>query len=363
MLDSLPNDFFAIYNGIYISMMFDDRDRMRNLLLVANPIVEKNPSYMIKLSEVYRLDDSLDHARDMLMEAVAVDRFNSRAVMQLVKTARKAGMLSDALAIINSFDEYISYNPEIAEAKMVLYDSLGEYSSGLKFAESYIEVGREDLKRYRRAAELAMKLRDMKKVDAIYKLCLDNNPEDPAAYALVGEFYFERGDFEMAQSMADKALAIDSMNIEGLVLKGDLAADKGRIDEAIEIYGKVIELDQYEADAVGGMALQELLRGDNPHIAVNRAQRAIMYDGRNAWHRTTLGRAYYEMKKYNIALNSFKVALDLDPDNPLINYYAGLNYARIDTMKFEAKMHLKKAIKDGLPKELEPKAQTVLNSL
>jgi len=363
MLDSLPNDFKTIYNSAYLSMMFDERDRLHNRLLLAKPIVEKNPSYMIELSEIYRLDDSLDYARELLMEAVAVDKFNSRAVLQLVKTARKAGILSEALAIINSFDEYLSYNPDVAGAKMDIFDSLGEYDSGLQFAEQYIKVGREDLERYRRAAEFASRLGDPKKAEAIYQLCLDNNPDDPAAFALVGDYYLSRGDVDKAESMVNKALALDSQHIAALVLKGDLAAANGQTDEAIEIFSKVIELDQFEADAVGGLALQELLRGDNPNIAVNHAQRAITYDGGNAWHRTTLGRAYYTMKKYNIALNSFKNALELDPDNPLVNYYAGLNYAKIDTMKFEAKMFLKKAIKDGLPKDLEPKAQSVLKGL
>jgi len=363
MLDSLPNDFKAIYNGCFLSMMNDDRDRMRDLLLIAQPKIENNPTYMIQLSEIYRLSDSLDTARDMLLEAAKADKFNSDAVLMLIKVAKKAGRLSEALNLVNSFDEYLSYNSEVAEAKLELYDAVGEYASGFQFAEQLIAVGKEDVERYKWAADMAIKMNDRKKAEAIYQQCLENNPDNASAHAFIGKYYLGRNNIEQAESLMNKAVSLDSLNIDALVLKADLAAHNGQIDEAIKIYTRVIELNQFEADAVGGLALQELLRGDNPNIAANRATKAIMYDGGNAWHRTTRGRAFYALEKYRIASISFKEALDIDPDNPLINYYAGLNYVKMDTMNFEAKMHLKKAIKDGLPKDLEKKARTALKEL
>ncbi|PKK82518.1 MAG: hypothetical protein CVT49_13260 [candidate division Zixibacteria bacterium HGW-Zixibacteria-1] len=363
LVDSLPNDFRAIYNSCFLAMMSNDRARVHNLLQVIRPTIKNNPAFKIRLAEIYTRLDSLNIARNLLMDAVGSDKLNTNAILALIKTAKKQDNLPEAVAIINSFDEYASYDPRIAEEKLALYDSLGEYDSGLQYTEQLIKVARKDLNRYYRAAEFALKLGDRKKVEEIYQMSLDNSPDNPAAFTFVGKYYLSRKDFDKASSNMEKALSLDSLWIDALVLKGDLAAARGETDNAIAIYQKVVDMDQYASDAVGGLALQELLRGDNPLIAINRAMKAISYDGGNAWHRNTLGRAYFAQNKYKLAFNSFKVALELDPENPLINYYAGLNMVKMDTMKFEAKLHLQKAIKDGIPKDLENEAKKALKGL
>ena len=363
LMDSLPNDFHALYDGCYLSMMFDDKMQMHDMLMAIKPTIKNNPAYMAKLSEIYILSDSFKVARDLLMEAVGMDKLNTTAILQLVRAAREQNLPQEGLSVINSFDEYVSYQPEIAEAKLMLYDSLGEFNSGLQFAEQLIEVGKEDIERYRRAAEFALKLRKPERAAEIYQMCIDNNPEDPAAYILAGEYYYGKGDLEKTGALVKQALDLDSLQQEALIIKGKMAAGDGKTDEAIEIFNKVIGLNQYASDAIGELAIQEIVRGDNPQIAINHAMKAIMYDGGNARHRTTLGRAYYAQGKYKIAMNSFHEALKMDPENPLINYYAGLNFAKMSDTKFEAKMHLQKAIKDGLPGELAEEARKVVKSL
>ncbi|MEW5923790.1 MAG: tetratricopeptide repeat protein [Candidatus Zixiibacteriota bacterium] len=361
LLDSLPNDFKAIYNGCYYSMMVSDRDRLRNLLQVIRPTIKNNPAFMTRMAYLYNRLDSLEIARNLAMAAIDMDKLNIDAILELVKTAEKQNRPSDAMAIINGFDEYVSYNPRVAEKKLDLYDTLGEFNSGMLFAEQLTKLAPEDLSRYYRAAGFALKLGDRKKTEEYYQMSLDNNPNDPAAYTIVGKYFLSRNDLKKAESNMEKALSMDSLWIDALVLKGDLAAARGERDNAVDIYQKVVDMDQYASDAVGGIALQGLLRGDNPHVSANWAMKAISYDGGNAWHRNTLGRAYYAQQKYKLAYNSFKVALELDPNNPLINYYAGINMVKMDTMKFEAKLHLQKAVKDGLPKDLESDARKALN--
>ncbi|RKX26015.1 MAG: hypothetical protein DRP46_11320, partial [Candidatus Zixiibacteriota bacterium] len=232
-----------------------------------------------------------------------------------------------------------------------------------QFAEQLIKIAKEDIERYRRAAEFALKLRKPERAAEIYQMCIDNNPEDPAAYILAGEYYYGKGDLEKTGALVKQALDLDSLQQEALIIKGKMAAGDGKTDEAIEIFNKVIGLNQYASDAIGELAIQEIVRGDNPQIAINHAMKAIMYDGGNARHRTTLGRAYYAQGKYKIAMNSFHEALKMDPENPLINFYAGLNFAKMSDTKFEAKVHLQKAIKDGLPGELAEEARKVVKSL
>lgn len=363
LLDSLPRDFKAIYNACFLSMMTNDRERLHDLLQIIGPAVKNNPAYMSRVAYLYNRLDSLEAARNLAMAALDMDKLDIKAVMELVKTAEKQERLSDAMAIINGFDEYVSYNPRVAEKKLDLYDSLGEFNSGMLFAEQLAKIAPEDLSRYYRAAAFAVKLGDRKKAEEFYQLSLDHNPNDPAAYTFAGKYYLSRRDLKKAEENMNKALSLDSLWIDAMILDADIAAARGERDKAYVIYQKVVDMDQYASDAVGGIALQGLLRGENPHVSANWAMKAISYDGGNAWHRTTLGRAYYAQQKYKLAYNAYKVALELDPNNPLINYYAGINMVKMDTMKFEAKLLLQKAVKDGLPKDLESDAKKALKGL
>ena len=362
MLDSFPSDFRAQYNAAYGFMMMDEKTRRDECLQNAYKVGGGNPADVAKLGSMYVMMKSYTKADEYFRQTLAVDKLDLNAILGEVSLARGMKRLSDAMAFLNGYDEYVSYIPKVAAEKLSLYQDMGENNSALQFAEQLISIAKEDLGRYKEAIKLALKIGDKQKVDELYQACIANNTDNPEAYALAGKYYRKTGDMAKARGYIDKALSLNSDHPAALTVSADLLSDDGKYDSAISVYRKVIEIDPLASDAIGGMALAMLERGDDPNMAANYVQEAIMYDGGNAMHRNTLGRAHYKAGNYPIARISFENALKFEPDNPDYNYYAGLNYIK-DKKPAEAKKCLGKAIDLGLKPDLKSEAEKALRGL
>lgn len=76
----------------------------------------------------------------------------------------------------------------------------------------------------------------------------------------------------------------------------------------------------------------------------------------------TSGKAQLFYDNYVAADRDFQKALEIDPKNPIYNYFTGMNYISLDSPQ-KAQTFLNKAIKYGLSGELKSKAQNTLDSL
>lgn len=362
LLDSLPNDFRTLRDASFVYWVFDSKEEVKGFLRRANKAAEGIPSNMAKLGALYSRMDSLSRAQRLFREVLEADKLNQDAILGGVNIVKRKAGPSAAIAFLNSFDEHVFYNPEIAGEKLSLYQQLGEDNSALQFAERLIDIATEDLERYSVAISIAEKLGDREKIEEIYRKCLENNQDDPGAFAMVGRRYLDVGRLADAEKNIDRALMLDSVHIEGLTLLAELNAARGRLDTAIVINEEVIKLDQYASDAVGNLALLLMETGGNLQVAANHARKATMYDPANAEHHNTLGRIYSKMERYGMARSSFENALEFAPDNAEYNYYAGINYIK-DGKPTLAKRHLRKAIKRGLKGELKVEAEAALNRI
>lgn len=358
----LQGDFRALHSAAFFYRAYRAENELRETLRKMNKSAEGNPSNMAILGSFYTEMDSLLKAHDIFMQVLGSDMLNQTAILGEIEIQKKKSGLSEAIAFLNSFNEYISYNPEIASEKLASYEQMGEHSSAMQFAEKLIDIGREDIDRYRVAARLAVEMGNTDKAKDIYRMCLDNNPDDPDAYALVGEYDLRSQDYPGAEKNISKAIELDSLHTEGLTLWAELNAIRGRKDSAIALYKKIIEIDQYAGDALGNLALLLVERGENPLIPANYAKKAIMYDRDNPKHHYALGRAYFKRGKYAMARGSFEKALKLAPENPEYNFYAGINYIK-DDKRDKAGKCLNKSIRNGLKGKLKNEAEKALKGI
>ncbi|UCD95353.1 MAG: tetratricopeptide repeat protein [Candidatus Zixiibacteriota bacterium] len=362
MLDSLTTDFKTLHAATYAYYLFGMTDKMRDVLKRAVESSRGNPSYMAAMGQLFSTMDSVIAAHELFREVLKIDKTNKTAILGEVGIAKRKLRYKEALEFLNGFDEYVSYDPDIAAEKISLYRSTGELNSALQFAERLIEIAKKDIKRYRTAAEIAEEVGDKKKVDDIYRSCLDNNPDDPDAHIMAAKYYFRDGNYSEAESIVNKALSFDSLHVDGMTLLGDINRVRGRTDSAMALYSRAIERDKSATDALGNLAMVLLERGENLDRAINYANQAILHDGGNARHRSTLGRIYYKKGQYKIARVKFWNALFLAPEDPEYNYYAGINFIKTGQPD-SARVHLRKAIDIGLEGKMKSDARTALRSL
>jgi len=362
ILDSLPNDFRTLQSATFLYWVREAEDKLRKVIKRLPEAAKGSSTNMAKMGELFITMDSLDNAHDVFVDVLKHDKLSYRAILGEVEIIKRKMGQDEALAFINSLDEYLSYNPEIAQKKLELYEELGDNDAALQYVEQLIEIGSRDIDRYRQAIRLAEELGYEDKMREIYNACIENNAEDPDAYFLSANHFFDIQDYPKAEENIFKALSLDSLHVSSLTLQADLEAVRGHVDSAIAIYKKAIELDQYYSMALGNLALVMLENNIKVKSTVTLANKAIYHDPANARHRNTLGRIKYALGRYKSAAVSFKNALRFDPENPEYIYNAGINYIKTKNPD-KAREYLKKAIKKGLSGDLKVKAKKALKKL
>jgi tetratricopeptide (TPR) repeat protein len=362
LLDSLPTDFRALKTQAYIYWAYTAKGQLDTILPRVTAAVEGMPANMALLGQFYERMDSLDEAREYSRATLSADKSNLTAILTSIAILEKTGDPKGVLALLDNYDEHVSYVPEIAAQKIHAYRELGDLDSALKFARLMIDLGKKDLDRYKVAVEIAQNKNDAREAEEAVRLCTDNNPDDPGAYLIYGRYYFNRNDTNEAEKAVAKALALDSLHVDALTLKAELLETQGQTQEAIRLYKKVMEIDQYAGDAIGNLAMLLIDTDENPLVAANYANIAMMTGSDDAKYLYVLGRSYYKMGKYAMARSNFEKALLLAPDNPEYNYFAGMNYIK-DGKPEKAKSCLKKSIRLGLHAQLRKEAENALKDL
>ena len=144
---------------------------------------------------------------------------------------------------------------------------------------------------------------------------LENNPNEPGFYIMLGDLYKSRQDWNRATEAYQKALAIKPDN--------PLASND--------------------------LAFVLLQSGGNLDVALSLAQTARRRMPDSATFADTLGWIYYQKGAYRLAVDSLQEALKLgqesnSPDNPRFHYHLGMAYAKSGQTTL-ARQHLQQVLK------------------
>jgi len=189
----------------------------------------------------------------------------------------------------------------------------------------------------------ALTLIDFPTISLLYKIVLTH----------IGAFYFYLKGFFLKQVRQYECAvknyefaAKNTPDAETFYIKaGDVACKSNQLEYAIEAYKKAIELNPSSSDAILKLTTliqehcdgreDELIECYNRLIKTNQKNPRLYYD---------LGNLYLKTDDRFSALNAFKIALELDENNPFfMNSYA---YVLIQLKHYdEALMYYKKAIK------------------
>ena len=142
------------------------------------------------------------------------------------------------------------------------------------------------------------------------------------AAMLLGEQAFDRGDFDEAQSILDRALALDENNASAWYNRGTALNTLGRHEQSVTSYDRALALDENNASAWynRGTALNTLGRHEE---AVASFDRALALDPQEASAWGNRGTALYYLGRYEEAVASVDRALALDENDASTWYNRG----------------------------------------
>jgi len=138
-------------------------------------------------------------------------------------------------------------------------------------------------------------------------------PDDPDAYRMLGDFYYQNGDLDKAiaeyttlYNDHPKDLQVKKLYIEVLILKN-------RLDNAAKLNDEVLKADPHDVDALVCRG-QIMLRRDQAGAAVEALQSALHDDPDNGFAHFQLGVAYDQQHDDARAESEWREAVRLRPD-------------------------------------------------
>ena len=214
----------------------------------------------------------------------------------------------------------------------VYFPSTGELSGSLRDVYRTIGHGKETPN-----VQAASKLESTLREAAVDK---------PEPYFELAEMQHKLGRHADAEKNYLRAIEIDPQNIQAYNNLGNLLADLERLDDAIDLYKKAIELDGgYSADSYNNLGLA--------YIGMQRQQEAkqVFRDAAKANPffadaRLNLGTLLFQRKEYAAAAREFQEALAIDPG--VLKARNNLAFAMLALGRTaEAIPYLQEVVRDG----------------
>jgi len=199
---------------------------------------------------------------------------------------------------------------------------------------------------------------------ALVEPVVEQDQENNAAIFLLGKIYYKLGDLDKARKLIDKALEMDLRNQEYRDTRNEMATFASKLTEGSRLY---ISADYEGAKKVYREIIKEnpnfinayidlgrvCIRIDDLEGAAENFRKAIEKDPENESYKKefeSITRMYIQdgiqlmqRKSYAAALEKFKQAISLNPEDPLAYYYSAVVYLD-DKNSAEALVAINKSI-------------------
>ena len=155
------------------------------------------------------------------------------------------------------------------------------------------------------------------------RLAVEQHPDDPLAWARLGELWLMLGDRRQALTAAQKAASLAPDLARTQLVLGFTALAEFRNREAMAAFERAVALDSADPLAHLGRGLAKISEGD---LVRGRQdlEVAVGLDSNSALLRAYLGKAYFEEKRYPLDAQQYSIAKALDPADPTAYLYDGI---------------------------------------
>ncbi len=164
---------------------------------------------------------------------------------------------------------------------------------------------------------------DLARALAAARRAVEISPDFGFGLARVAELELGRGDVAATRVAIDRSLAVSPRNPPALTVRGFLLAANNLTKDALASFNQALEIDPRLGDAWLGLGLCHWRQGD---LALARQSfvAAATSEPQRALLRSYLGKAFYELGDDRRALKEFRLAKEMDANDPTAWLYSAL---------------------------------------
>ncbi len=309
----------ALAQALFLANDFDNAAKKYEDLVKTEP---EDGVARLRLGQIYRHQMKYDLARQNLEKANQAFPDSIEIQFNLVLLDRDEGRLEDALKLAN-------------ELLKKTEKANGRYTEAEKQNRRVFLINQailnQTLGNYNEAVRTFTEVKSL------------TNEKDGRVDALIVETYRLAKNLDKALQQTDQALLETPGSRQLRMLRADLVAEKGRVDEGIKALQQLQKGNEEDLDILSAMVsvFQRAKRFDDAQNVLNRAVQRFPNEEQVHFLQGSL---YEKQKKYGDAEKAFRKALEIQKDDPAVLNYLGFMLADRGIRLEEAVSMIQKAV-------------------
>jgi tetratricopeptide (TPR) repeat protein len=318
--------------ALFLADKFDEAGKLYQDLAAVEP---DDGLVSLRLGQIYRRQMKYDLARKNLQKAAQFFPDSVEVQFNFVLLDRDEGLLEDALKrtsdILKKTDRANGRYSESERQNRQIFMTHQAILHGL--LGNYAEADRE----FSELKTLA-------------------GGKDPRFDLMVIETYQKGKLLDKALQRSEQALAESPDNRQLQIVRADLIAEKGRVDEGVKALQKLMKGTKEDLDVLSAITsiYQRARKFDEAQNTLNQALQRFPNEEQVYFMQ---GALYEKMNKVNDAEKAFRKALEFEKDDPAVLNYLGFMFADHGIKLDEALTMIQKAVKS------DPTSGAYLDSL
>lgn len=216
---------------------------------------------------------------------------------------------------VEQFERSLEIDPENTDALLKMSEIkllLRQYQECFDFANRALRVDEQLYMAYFIKGYAHYELGDSNLFVSSVQTALELNPDFFDGYVMLGSFYASL-DSDMALDYYNSALVLQPENAEALYGKAIYLQNRGRTDEAIELYEQMISIEDNSPLAWYNQGYIWLEMRDDPRQAISFFEKAQSLHPQYTEALYNLGLCYERLEKADSAEIFYRQALEIDP--------------------------------------------------
>lgn len=309
ILTAQPNNHEALFGLGIVALRANQDQHAASFIAQALQLAPNNPRYYFQLGTIYTRAGNLNMAKNCHQKALDLAPDFAESMLSLGATECQLGNHEEGCALI---EKAIKLKPEIADAHLLLgkvYLSIGRYRDAgeqfdetLKIADKNPELLEHIMQQCSKADQHQMAITYGKRYLAV------GDAGNVRVLSTLGFSHEKLGEMDPAKTFFEKALTKLPNSAELHSNLGVVLSKSGNIPEAIKEYRKAIELDADFVHAYRNLtAFKKFTPEDKEIIDEIEAMldKPDLSEEAEAYLRFSLGKAYDDLKEYDIAFEHY----------------------------------------------------------
>jgi len=250
-------------------------------------INSKNSLAHYNLGVAYSANKNIKDAQKSYEKAIEIDIKDHKSYLQLGRIYHTKGELSDAI---------VSYRKVIGIEKNDIVDYKVDAYNNLGIIYLYQQKFEKTIEAYRASIEL--------------------NPKNEKGYLSIANIYFDKKEYSKALEAVSNVVTINPRNERAYLIIGTISSMNQNYDKAIKAYKEVLKINPKNKEVENILNLIERELGND---GVSEIQ-----SFRNNEDYYKMGTVLFAKKEYEKAIELFKKAIEINPQNDAAYTYIGI---------------------------------------